>query len=255
MSTRRLVLAGLATGIAATAPTRVAASTEVEAAGYGGTTAGGWVCGPVGRANYAGVGARVRVSEHGPSHIGEGFLGELAGSVERESMTIVSCEKALVCPKGTRENPMYAGHLRAGYAWETLGVEAGATVYQAYDKPADPAPTTAVVPDAEISYGSPDIVRGVLGLGSPTVTTLRRPGAYLGVDVPAGRCEIEARAGAFRAGPALQKSFTADAFSARGDVAVYVPLSAPLSLRLGGSVSGNPDGVGAEGSAGIRGSL
>lgn len=247
---RRSFLAVLALGIAATAPNRVRASTEVEGAAYGGSTAGGWVCGPVGRANYGGVGARVRVAEHEARFGGSGFTGDLAAAGEAEATTITDCMGGSDCPSGTRRSAMYGGHARVGYQWETIGVRAGVTAYQGYGRPADDSPTASLFPDAEVSFGSADVFRGVVGIGSPTVTTLRRPGAYLGADVPAGDIDVEVRAGAFRAGPAL-----GDSFGARGDVAVYVPVGRAISLRLGASASGNKDGPGAEASAGVRGAL
>ncbi len=145
---------------------------------------------------------------------------------------------------------MYGAHARVGSQWDTIGVRAGVTAYEGYRHPADDSPTASFFPDAEMSFGSADVFRGIVGIGSPTVTTLRRPGAYLGADVPAGGVDIEARAGAFRAGPAL-----GDSLGARGDVAVYVPVSRSVSLGFGASVSGTKDGPGGEASAGVRGAL
>lgn len=244
---KRPVLTVLALGIAATAPTRVRASTEVEGAGYGGTTAGGWVCGPVGRANYGGAGARVRVAENAARFGGTGMTGEAAAALEGEA-TSAECKfgDCIV----NRSSAMFGAHARLGYQWEVFGFEAGATAFQGYDHQNDSGPKVGAIPDAEISLGSRSVARGLIGIGSPTVTTLRRPGAYLGADVLLDTWELQARAGMFRAGPALN-----DDAALRADVALYIPLTEPLSIRVGGSISGNDVGYGGEGSAGVRGSL
>jgi len=246
---KRPLLTFLALGIAATAPTRVRASTEVEGVGYGGTSAGGWICGPVGRANYGGAGARVRIAERPGRFGGTGLTGEAAAAFERESATIECEPDDTGCVK-FRSSGMFGGHARAGYQWEVFGFEAGATAFQGHSTKLNSAASAVVFPDAEIAIGPRTIARGVVGIGSPSVTTLRRPGAYLGADVMLGSVELQARAGVFRAGPALF-----DDTSVRTDVALYVPVTQPLSLRLGGSFSGNEVGLGGEGSAGLRGAL
>jgi hypothetical protein len=246
---KRPLLTILALGIAATAPTRVRASTEVEGVGYGGTSAGGWICGPVGRANYGGAGARVRVAERPGRLGGTGFTGEAAGALERELAT-VECKPDDERCVTNRSSALLGGHARVGHQWEVFGFEAGATAFQGYMTKYDQTPSAIVVPDAEIAIGPRTVARGVVGIGSPTVSTLRRPGAYLGADVVIGSVELQARTGVYRAGPALF-----DDTSIRTDVALYVPITQPLSLRLGGSLSGNDKGPGGEASAGLRGTL
>lgn len=246
---KRPLLAVLVLGICATAPTRVRASTEVEGVGYGGTTAGGWICGPVGRANYGGVGARVRVAENPGRFGGTGLTGEAAAAVESESST-THCRSTDSGCITDRSNVMGGAHARAGYQWEVFGFEAGATAFQGHDLQSDTKPSIGVFPDAEIAIGPRTVARGVLGIGSPTATTLRRPGAYLGADVALGKLELQARAGVFRAGPAL-----ADDANTRADVALYIPITEPLSLRIGGGFGGNEVGLSGEGSAGLRCSL
>jgi hypothetical protein len=107
-----------------------------------------------------------------------------------------------------------------------------------------------VIPDAEVAIGPRSVARGVIGIGSPSVSTLRRPGVYLGADVALGKVDLQARAGGFRAGPSLF-----DDANTRADVALYLPISEPLSIRLGGAIGGNDAGLSGEGSAGLRGSL
>jgi hypothetical protein len=244
---KRFVLTALSLGIIATAPTRVRASTEGEAVGYGGTSAGGWICGPVGRANYGGVGARVRMSQRPAPFGGTGFTGEGAAAVEYEKATARCTDTACI---DTHQAGLFGAHARTGYQWEVFGFEAGATAFQGYHHENDTGPSTGVFPDAQISIGSPSVARGVIGVGSPTVTTLRRPGGYLGADVMLDSVELQARAGVYRSGPALF-----DDANTRLDVAAYVPVAEPLSLRVGGAFGGNDAGYSGEGSVGLRGSL
>lgn len=255
--TRRSFLALGCLAIAFTAPHRTRAATEAEAAGYAGTTAGGWVCGPVGRANYAGVGARVRVSENKARHGGGGGLVELGGAAEHESVEIIRCEDD-PCERPPPDRTHLGGHLRAGYmgpfskTGPSFGVEGGATLFQAWEDESDTTPALAWFPDVELAYRPrSEVVKVVLGVGSPSVTHYRRPGAYGGTDVSAGPVDVQLRAGAFRAGPA-----TADA-EFRADGAVVVPVAGPLSIRAGGSLMTGGDGAeaGGEGQLGVRAEL
>ena len=246
---KRSLLTVLALGIAATAPTRVRASTELEGDGYAGTTAGGWACGPVGRAAYGGVGARARVAERPGRFGGTGWTGEVAAAGEYETST-TECKSSNVDCVPNRSAALAGAHARAGYQWEVFGFEAGATGFQGYYRVSDSSPSVAAIPDAEIAIGPRSIARGVVGIGSPSVSTLRRPGAYLGADVALGDVDLQARAGIFRAGPALSNDT-----NARADVAVYLPVSEPLSIRLGGAIGANDTGVSGEAGAGLRCSL
>jgi hypothetical protein len=245
MSKRR-VLSILALGIAATAPTRVRASTEVEGVGYGGTSTGGWICGPVGRANYAGAGARVRVAERPGRFGGTGFTGEGAAAFESES-SVTQCEPNQAQCVRNRSAGLLGAHARVGHQWDMFGFEAGATAFQGYDSQSHSKPSVLLIPDAEIAVGPRSVARGVLGIGSPSISTLRRPGGYVGADVALGTVDLQARIGVFRAGPALF-----DDTNLRADVALYVPIVEPLSLRVAGAVGENSDGTSGEGGAGLR---
>src|SRR3954451_22935937 len=58
---------------------------DLDSAAYGGSTTGGWTCGPTGTARYAGVGLNATLSEHGRMDPdGPGFLATAGAAVERE---------------------------------------------------------------------------------------------------------------------------------------------------------------------------
>lgn len=247
---RSILFAGLL-GIVASAPFKVRATTEVEGDGFAGTSPGGWACGPVGRVNYAGGGARVRVAEKPAAFGGKGFTGEIAGSAAYEATRFVRCHAD--CDANDHEMPpdrgMYAGQARVGHHWDDFGLEAGATGFQSWEQNTSTEPKIVVIPDVQLSFRNGNKLRGVLGFGSPTVTTLSRPGLYLGGQIPVGTAELQSYLGAFRMGPELAAGF-------RADVAALVPVTPGLRVRLGASGSGvDPGGLGVEGSAGIVGNL
>ena len=254
MTNRRLLLgAGLALLVASAAqPTRAATTKgEVEGAAYGGTTAGGWVCGPVGRANYAGVGARVRFDEReAKKHQGSGWSATVGGGAEAESVEIIKCRddpctaEDEVAPPNTT---LVGAQAKGGYHWQHFGVEGGAMAYSGWDDNTDRSPGWAALPVVELSAGRRDKTHVVAGLGSPLVTTMRRPGGYLGANIKAGdSVEIDARAGAYRVGPGLSEDI-----GPRGDVVVRIPVGSEVTVNVGASVSNSDDGgLGAEGGLG-----
>jgi hypothetical protein len=247
---RAILFAGLL-GIVATAPARVRASTELEGDGFAGTSPGGWACGPVGRVNYAGGGARVRIAEKPAALGGKGFSGEVAGSAAYEKTEFVRCDRE--CDEDDHVMPparvQYAGRARVGYGWDVFGIEAGAVGFEYWKENTSTNPTFQVIPDVELSLRSGDAVKGMIGFGSPTVTTLSRPGLYAGVRVPVATAEFQSYIGAFRMGPT-------DAAGFRTDVAALMPIAPALRVRVGLSGSGvDPGGLGVEGSAGLVGNL
>jgi len=257
MNSRRPFLAAVVMAIAATAPARVRASTDVEGVGYGGVSGGGWACGPLARSQYGGVGARVRVAETPARFGGMGWTGEVAAAGEKESTKIVDCRHSCDSTTPVTAPPtrvMLGGHARAGYQWEHFGLEGGATVYQGWENPDDRSPTVAAFPDLQLSFGSRETVRGMVGLGSPEVTMLRRPGFYAGADIAAGTVDVEARFGAYRSGPSLIDG-GGDGGNVRGDLVALVPITSGLKVRVGGSLSKDDAGEAGEGSIGLRGSL
>lgn len=233
---RRVILVTLAAGVVATAPVPSRAVTEVEGTGYGGQTAGGWVCGPVGRARYGGAAAQVRVSSRRPTREqGRGWTGSAAASVERESVTIIRCDDDPCDPDDAVAPPdanLYAGRLKGGWHSRLVGLEIGASIYQAWDDNEDRRPTVHGFPQLELDIG-PERVHGRLGLGDPFLTTVRRPGVYsaLAVDV-GGDNEIDVGLSVLRAGPGAP----ADDMKLRLDTVGRVALGDIFHLRLGGAM-------------------
>ncbi len=246
MTQRRTILSIGLLGILATAPSRVHGATDAEGVGYGGTTAGAWACGPIGRVNYAGGGARVRVAETKAPLGGRGWTADVAGAAEREHTAFVSCDGT--CGSNDHVMPpdstLYGGHARVGHSWEVFGVEAGATVLETFPHNTDDGPRPDVVPDVELSLRSHDKVRGMIGVGSPSVQTLIRPGLYGGVQVALGDVEVGGTVGAFRVGPSGD-------LGARAEASAILPVTEVVKIKVAGSVSGNEKGgPGGEGVAG-----
>jgi hypothetical protein len=177
---------------------------------------------------------------------GRGWTGELAGAAAREHAKFLSCDGE--CDSTERVMPpdstVYGGHARVGHQWDVFGVQAGATVYQDFESNTDRTATVRVLPDVEVSVRHHDRVRAVLGLGSPTVQTLIRPGLYTGAEVALDAVEIGATVGAFRSGPGGDAAL-------RADVTALLPLSPTFKLKIAGGVSSNErGGPGGEGALG-----
>ncbi len=261
MTNRRWLLLAGVLGIAMTAPSRVRASgeTDVEGASYGGTGAGVWTCGPRARVNYVGGAVHARFAENTARLGGTGVTADLAGAVEEETVKIgqsCSCPESALGEPCTCTQPalpprlMFGGQVRLGYQFRYFGLELGGNLYQGWANATDQSPSALFLPSGELRIGPAGVARGVLGIGSPFVTTLRHPGFYCGADVAAGPIDLEARLGAFRAGASLF-----DDSALRGDLAAYLPLTSRLQFRIGGSLSDNDSGPGGEWSLGLRGTL
>jgi hypothetical protein len=235
-----LLLVGL-TGLIFSAGRRVQAigSVEAEDAMYGGRTSGGWACGPTGTVRYGGVGAQVTLGARDRnSPKGRGTIVKVAAAGERQSFEVAHlCSGPCDAPSQNVVNPslLLGARVRAGYAWRYVGVEGGAGVYQAWKRPSATTPSLALYPDVELSFGRLHRLYGVVGLGSPLVTTVLRPGLYAGAGIAgASGLGLDLRTGIFRAGPAV---FEWAGY--RLDLVGRIPISRAdkLSLRLGGSMS------------------
>lgn len=234
-------------GIIATSPSRVHAGTEVEGDGFVGTTPGVWACGPVARVNYGGGGARVRVVQENAPLGGKGLVGEIGGAAVSEANHFVRCPGDS-CDRSDHVMPaarvMFGGNARVGYQWKAFGIEGGADAFQYWENNTDRTPNILVIPDVQLSFRHQDAVKVVAGLGSPTVTTLVRPGLFAGARVPISFVELEAYAGGFRTGPT-------NSVGLRVDVATSVAVAPGLKVRLGASASEAESLGGVEGSAGV----
>lgn len=235
-------------GIASTAPSRVRAGTEIDAEGFAGSTAGSWACGPVTRVNYGGGGARLRFTEERAPLGGSGFTAEAGGAAVSEANHFVRCTGE-TCDEADHVMPaarvLFGGNTRVGYQGKVFGAEGGAEAFQYWAANTDGSPALRFLPDVQVSVRHEDIVKVMAGFGSPTVSTLTRPGLYLGSRVPISRFELEAYAGLFRSGPSEETA------GLRADIASSVVLTPDLKVRFGASASEARALAGFEGNAGL----
>jgi hypothetical protein len=251
MRTRRAFLAtGLGLLIVSAGQRARAVGVEAEGAVYGGQTSGGWICGPVGTAHYAGVGTQVTVTQRERADpAGRGFVVDFAGGGEHTAVTAVQpCSGESCADAKSAELPdrlMLGGRVRGGYEWRYVGVEGGLGVYQGWanNQATDPplgtfSPALQLYPDLSVSFGKLHRIYGIVGFGTPLVTQLLRPGLYGGFGV-AGEAGfgLDFYGGVFRQGPA-----PLDAAGARFDLVGRAPIPGTknLYLRAGGSL-GSPE--------------
>ncbi len=246
MRTRRLFLAsGVVLLIVSAGHRARAVGVEAEGAVYGGQTSGGWICGPMGTAHYAGVGTQVTVTqrERSPDQ-GRGFIADAAVGGEPTSVKLLSCSSDTCATTSGNELPdrlMLGGRLRGGYEWRYIGFEAGLGVYEGWAMTSEPNSMPPVFnqaldlyPDLSISFGKLHRIYGIVGFGTPLVTQLMRPGLYGGVGVASeAGLGLDFYGGYFRQGPAM-----ADSAGPRFDLVgrAPIPFTKKLYLRLGGSV-------------------
>jgi hypothetical protein len=249
MRTRRVFLVtGLGLMVLSAGRRARAVGVESEGAVYGGQTSGGWICGPVGTARYAGAGVQVGVSQRERSDpAGRGFLGDVAGAGERMDVSLLSCrEGGCTEDRGLPQldRLMFGGRVRGGYEWRYARVEAGLGAYQGweYDKGASVSDafylSTRLYPDVSVAFGKLRRIYGVIGFGTPLVTELLRPGFYGGVGLTGTEgFGVELYGGEFRQGPGAF-----DDGGPRVDLVTRAPIpgTSNLYLRLGSSV-GAPD--------------
>jgi hypothetical protein len=245
---RRSVLAAGVVCMSATAPRAQGTPTEGEVVAHGGSSAGGWICGPVARARYGGAAVRV---EHGQRDEADtrrgGWTGIGTFAVERERLSLVRCDESDCALPPDR--PMVGGSAMASFQSRVAGARLGGGLYQAWRSPRSTEPALAIYPEAELALRLDSPVRALIGIGSSVSTTVRRPGAYTGADLLFTPLTLELRLGVHRAGPAVFS-----AVAARGDAVVAYSLIPTIDLRLGASVSGGSRSApgGGEASGGLR---
>jgi hypothetical protein len=227
--------------VVSASPLVIARDIEAEGAVYGGSTTGQWICGPIGRARYAGAAGIARFSEHSVhSKTGPGWTARLGAGAEAESTQIVPMDDGCgrSCNHAPPDRLLAGGSIRGGYRGRYFGIETGAAAYQGWANSGSRTPEVAPFPELELSFGKPDGGRGFLGFGTPWVTSQRRPALfYAGGAVRLdSRYELVFGTGFFRAGPA---TFEATAF--RVDGQFRARLSDRLELRAGNAFSLDSD--------------
>jgi hypothetical protein len=227
---------------------------DIEGTGYAGTSTGGWTCGPTASARYAGGAAHVMISQrprHDPD--GAGLMAVAGGSLEGESVRLESgaTEGGTFEPDGTPARAMGALHARLGDEDRWFGFQLGAIGFQGWSSPDIRTRKWAVWPELRFRVGPPAIMYGVLGFGSDTPSTVRRPATiYTGVGGAYDWGGFDARIGLNRAGPSL-----GDDFSLRTEGVVRVRVldgffvSPGLAVQFPNQNEGSP---GWEGSVGFE---
>jgi hypothetical protein len=243
-NSRRTVTVCAVLALGWTAARRVHASTEVEAAGYGGQEPSVWGCGPVMGARYAGVGTRVsaqqrdrelgRKDAEGEAE-GAGLVADVGGAVERQAFELVDarCGSAgdLLSPRTS-----YAGVLRGGWDGSWYAVRAGgslSSVSESVEAGRAGRSELLLRPEVELMLHARRIPLDVrAGFGTPSVIQLMRPGLYAGVAYAFTRgFALEARASAYLAAPGANAA-------SRFDLAGRLALTRDLRLIV--AVDGAP---------------
>jgi len=235
---RRLLLVVCFLGVATTGP-GFAGELEAEVVEYAGQSTGGWACGPVGRARYAGLGARIRYSERAVDDpTGSGLTGIVGAAVEHERVELVDrryCGLLKECRAYERdpENLVLGGvGATVGDNMRYFGAHFGAQAFGARSRPNSREASVMIVPQLELRVGPEHFAWGTLGFGSPMVTTYRRFGAYVGGGLRLGAHQLEGQLGGFRAGPSMS-----DDFQTRLNLAWKFPLKGLLGPRIGFSIA------------------
>ena len=246
-------------GLFATLPGYASAgdpSFEIDGEAYAGQTTGAWTCGPKGVARYGGLGARARISERpGIAERGAGYYGTLGGVAEYERVSVAGCSNEANARGDTwrcqlpRQHLMVGVGALTGYRSQYLGFSLGLLAYQGYDTISSKTPDWSSWPHIELDLGEED--RGLswpLGIGSPLVSTYRRPALiYSGPRITHRLFRVEALFGLYRSGPASNATL-----ALRTDWTLQFRISEHLWLGPHGSMA---DGDPIDGEIGLRAGL
>ena len=163
MRTRRLVLIAAVIPVVFSAVRRVDASDpalDADLVGYGGTSSGGWACGPSARVRYAGAAANALIAERrsASGHV-EGIFGMVGAAADHEAVTLFrnTCEYPGACPDDSIPTRfLYGMHARIGYAEPTFAIQGGVTRFQAWNAPISTEPSFGWFPEIELRIGNLD---------------------------------------------------------------------------------------------------
>jgi len=222
-----------------------AADPSISAEGdlHTGTSTGGWICGPLAQARYAGGGAQVHYVNRakGDEH-SMAIAADVAGSAEHETEELKSdaCE-GQPQPCTLNDLPpsrwLLSGRARVGVELDWIGIMAGATTNQWWQNHGDKDPTLYVLPDAFLRFGQrSDGWRTHLGFGAPILAQLRRPGFYLGPGFGVNGWQADLFFAVARGGPASFDRI----FIERLDAGMSAPITSTLGVRATTSLSNRP---------------
>lgn len=213
----------------------VAGPAQVEAEGYAGSSVGQWTCGPSARASYGGVGGHVRIytddrtprpPEDEPANGGamqpdsneampqpppkerreeaeldiepQGFSIGGGGGGEYRAFTRTACSDQ-PCSSSADVIPpsrlLVGGRGNIGYDVDYFGARIGALAFQRWANNVDRSPTVDVIPDVNLRFGRRLGIHGELGFGAYDVSTIMRPGLYVGLGYASGPWAADLRGG------------------------------------------------------------
>ena len=252
MSPRRALLSiGCFVVVASAAHPVGAGPADVDVSAYGGSVPGRWTCGPGTDVKYGGVGAQARVAlptEGQPPSLHaddrRGLAVTVRGAIEARSYTLTTCDQGTTC-QTPPDAPAGGGAVNVGWDGATIGLHGGVSASQIYDRPEARSHRFQVLPEAHLRVGPRNVFWGEGGIGSYGISTVLRPGLYVGAGLPVGDVVVlTAHAG-------VHRNFEKES-GGRGEMAGHVRLG---EARLGAALAlqWQRDGAGARPEAALTG--
>lgn len=90
---------------------------------------------------------------------------------------------------------MGGGRANVGYDTDYFGVRLGALAFQRWASNVDSSPTSYVIPDVNLRFGRRLGFHGEVGFGAYDVSTILRPGLYIGLGYASGAWAADLRGG------------------------------------------------------------
>lgn len=175
----------------------------------------------------------------------DGAFVALAAAGEHRAFTLIDCGSNPCSPSNDVVPPSgmaLGASARGGYDSRWFGLRLGVLTWQNWRDPTDTSAKWNVWPDASIRIGPTTSFRGEIGIGEYSLSTLLRPGFWIGFGyAPAPGWDIAVHGGA-------NETFDGLVLGWRTDSALKVPISQALQLGVGSALSeGVGSGVNPEG--------
>jgi hypothetical protein len=154
------------------------------------------------------------------------------GGAEYRSYTRLACNETPCSAQVDAIPPtrlLGAGRAGLGYDWDYFGLRAGALVFQRWADNDDRSLTAAVLPDFDLRFGRRAGFHGSVGFGAYNLSTISRPGAYVGIGYASGAWAADLRAGG-------HLTFD-DQVGVRGDLSFRYGVSRVVAPGLGLAIS------------------
>ena len=162
----------------------------------------------------------------------EGFSLGGGGGGEYRSFTRTRCHDQ-PCSAAADVIPpsrlLPAGRANFGFDTKYFGSRLGALAFQRWASNTDGSPTTNVLPDVNLRFGRRLGFHGELGFGAYDVSTILRPGLYVGLGYASGAWAADLRAG-------VHETFD-DQAGIRADFSARYAISRVVAPGLGVAVS------------------